>query len=732
MKCVLTVAGQGTRLLPLTKELPKEMLPIYVTSKNQNLILKPILQVIFESLYSYKIRDFCFIVGKTKRAVEDHFTPDFDLVKQLKEEKKRNLANELDDYFKKLDKSNIIFTHQPKPIGFGNAIEHGKKFVGNDYFLLHAGDDIVISKDNDHLKRLETNFKKYDAEIACLIEEVENPTRYGVVNGSILEKGVIDIKEMQEKPKKPRSRHAIIAIYMFKPTIFQYLENARKKTDPDKQLAETFNIAIRKRRKVIGIILKKMNEELTLEHLNLMSKFWNHLKDSEKQGEKNKEVKKMKKAKISVIGLGFVGLSLAVINAKEGFETIGIDSEKGKLKNFRRGKIDFYEPNLSNYLKESLKRNKISFTENLGDVLKTDITFITVGTPSKKDGEIDLTSLKKVISDLYNVLKNKRTKHLIVIKSTVVPTTTSQVVLPMLKNLKNIGIFVNPEFLREGNALNDLIKPHLIVIGCDNEKDYKTLEKYYKQFYKIMPKILKTDHTTAEMIKYANNAFLATKISFINAIANICQKLPLVDVNTIAYAIGKDPRIGSQFLHAGPGFGGSCLPKDLSALIKFTDKFGNLNFFFKAVENVNQLQPNQVIQMLKSMKLLNSKKIIAILGLAFKKNTDDLREAVSVKLVQNLLKKRMQVRVHDPMAMVNFKKIFNDKISYCKTIEDCLKGANCCVILTEWDAYKKLKTNVFRKNMKELNIIDARRILDPTKFSEFNFKAIGFGPRKYY
>ena len=435
----------------------------------------------------------------------------------------------------------------------------------------------------------------------------------------------------------------------------------------------------------------------------------------------------MKKPRISVIGLGFVGLSLAVINAKENFETIGIDSNEEKLKKLRRGITDFYEPKLAIYLKESLKKKKITFTKNFDNVKKTDITFITVGTPSKNDGSIDLTSLKKVISDLKNVLKNKPSKHLIVIKSTVVPTTTAKIVLPMLKNLKKVGIVVNPEFLREGNALNDLIKPHLIVIGSTSDKDYNILEKYYKLFSKKEPEILKTELTTAEMIKYTNNVFLATKISFINSIANICHKLPLVDVNTIAYAIGKDPRIGSQFLHAGPGFGGSCLPKDLSALIKFSDKFGNLNNFFKAVENVNLLQPSQVIQMLKSMKLVHSKKVIAILGLAFKNNTDDIRDAVSVKLVKQLLKKQIRIKVHDPMAMSNFNKIFKEKISYCPSIEDCLKGANCCVILTEWDEYKKLNTKTFRKNLKELNIIDARRILDPSKFRGFNFQAIGLG-----
>jgi len=264
MKCVITVAGLGTRLLPLTKELPKEMLPIYARTKNGNLILKPILQVIFESLFQYKIRDFCFIVGRTKRAVEEHFTPDFDLVKSLQKEKKGKLAGIVNDYFKMLEKSNILFTYQPKPIGFGDAISRGKKFVGRDHFLLHAGDDIVISKNNNHLQRLESNFKKHDAEIAFLVEEVDNPSEYGVVNGTLLNEGVIDVNEIQEKPKKPKSKYAIIAVYMFKPIIFDYLEKAKKNSKPEMQLAEAFNIAIKKGSKVIGVVLKNNEQRIDI------------------------------------------------------------------------------------------------------------------------------------------------------------------------------------------------------------------------------------------------------------------------------------------------------------------------------------------------------------------------------------------------------------------------------------------------------------------------------------
>lgn len=435
----------------------------------------------------------------------------------------------------------------------------------------------------------------------------------------------------------------------------------------------------------------------------------------------------MKKPKISIVGLGFVGLTLAVVNAKNGFYTIGIDNNITKLEKISSNKPDFYEPKLERYLKETVRTNRIFFSYKLKDILKTDITFLCVGTPSTSQGKIDLSQLKKVALSLAKLLKNKKTKHLLVIKSTVIPTTTSKTILPIFKKMKNVRIIVNPEFLREGNAVKDLENPHLIVIGETDKKDGNDLEKYYNLFYKKLPEIIRTDLNTAEMIKYSNNAFLATKISFINSIANICQQIPNVDVNKIAYAIGKDSRIGPQFLKAGPGFGGSCLPKDLSALIEFTNKFGKINNLLKAVRDVNELQPNQIIGLLEQMNLYRASMTVAILGLAFKKNTDDIREAVSLKLVKNLLKKGVKVRVHDPMALDNFKKKIGDKITYCQTIENCLTNSNCCIILTEWDDYKKINREVFSKNMKEVNIIDARRILNPSDFSKFNFKAIGLG-----
>lgn len=264
MKCVLTVAGLGTRLLPLTKELPKEMLPIYDISKNGELILKPFLQLIYEKLYDYKIRDFCFVVRKDKRAVQDHFTPDFDLVKDLKNSNKKDIADLLADFFAKLEKSNIVFIHQPKPIGFGDAIYKAKTYVDKDMFLLHAGDDLVISKNNSHIRRLENNFKKHNADIACLVEDVTDPKHYGVVEGFSLEGGVIDIQKVVEKPKRPKSSTAIIAIYMFKPTIFKYLELAKNTIEPERQLARAFDIALKKKAKVIGVRLNKNERRIDI------------------------------------------------------------------------------------------------------------------------------------------------------------------------------------------------------------------------------------------------------------------------------------------------------------------------------------------------------------------------------------------------------------------------------------------------------------------------------------
>jgi len=435
----------------------------------------------------------------------------------------------------------------------------------------------------------------------------------------------------------------------------------------------------------------------------------------------------MQSQKISVIGLGFVGLTLAVVNAKKGFDTIGIDIDKEKIRKLKRGIPYFYEPKLEKFLLSSMKNKKIIFSENFQSILKTDITFVTVGTPSNEKGEIELKYLNNAIIEIIKVLKNKKKTHLIVIKSTVVPTTTTNKILPKIKNNKNIQVLVNPEFLRESSAINDLLKPHLIVIGENDKKIGQKLVQYYNSFYSKLPEIIRTDFSSAELIKYSNNAFLATKISFINSIANICQNIPNVDVRTIAYAIGKDPRIGSLFLNAGPGFGGSCLPKDLSALINFSKNLGNTNSLLTEVKTVNQKQPQKIIDLMEKKNTVKKNNIISILGLSFKKNTDDIRYSVSIEIVKQLLKKKVKIKVHDPMAMKNFEKIFGKEILYSTSIKDCLKESNCCLVLTDWDIFKKIKKQDLVKYMKIPALIDTRGIFEKRNFENIKFESLGLG-----
>ena len=439
----------------------------------------------------------------------------------------------------------------------------------------------------------------------------------------------------------------------------------------------------------------------------------------------------MKKIRISVVGLGFVGLSLAVVNAVRGFHTIGVDIDEKKIHNLKSGKPDIFEHNLEKYLKKSIKSKNLEFTTNLRNAItNSDLTFLTVGTPSTSSGTINLDFIKKATKQIHTILQEKSSYHVIVVKSTVVPQTTQLEILPILQDLidsKNVDVLVNPEFLREGSAIHDLENPHLIVIGERNKKSGLFLEKYYRSFYSKSFEIIHTNFSTAEMIKYTNNAFLATKISFINSIANTCQKIPDADITTIAAAIGKDPRIGSLFLNAGPGFGGSCLPKDLSALLKYSEKLGNANTLLRAVKNVNDSQPKKIIELMKELKACSRGKTVSILGLSFKKDTDDIRSAVSINVVKELTRRDLKVRVHDPMAMNNFKAIFRNRINYCTSVKECLNNSDCCIILTDWDEYKILVPAKFEKNMSHPNIIDARRVLNPTKFSKLNFRAIGLG-----
>jgi len=435
--------------------------------------------------------------------------------------------------------------------------------------------------------------------------------------------------------------------------------------------------------------------------------------------------------KIAIIGLGFVGLSLTSVLASKGFNVVGIDVDKEKCRKISKGVSSFFEPNLEKTLRKGLK-NKLQIQSDISVVQDCDLIFVTVGTPQDKTGAIDLSIIKKAMNSLGKSIRKSKKQQTILVKSTVVPGTMKDIILPILENNskkkagKDFGLISNPEFLQESTAIRDTEFPHAVVLGGYKTKFMKNVERFFTKLHPKTPIII-TNHQTAEMIKYANNSFLATKISFINQLSNICQKIPGANIDDIAKTIGLDPRIGKLFLNAGPGYGGSCLPKDMKALIKFAKIAGVKPTLLNAVEDVNTKQLEEVISIAKKkLGVLESKKI-TILGTSFKPNTDDIRDSIAIELIKQLLKRKVKVTVHDPKAIENTKNEFKKKINYAKSISDAILGSQCVIIMTQWKQYEKLANNDF-KQMKKGLIIDCRRML-AEKQLDVDYYAIGLGKK---
>ena len=435
--------------------------------------------------------------------------------------------------------------------------------------------------------------------------------------------------------------------------------------------------------------------------------------------------------KIAVIGLGFVGLTLSSVLASKGITTVGIDLDKEKCSKIANGVPTFFEPNLKETLKKALKKNLL-ITDKLSSIHDCDFIFVTVGTPQKKNGEIDLSFIKIVVRSIGKLISKNKNKPIILVKSTVIPGTMKDVILPILeknskkKAGKDFGLISNPEFLQEGNAIQDTIKPHTVVLGGYKTKFMKKTEKFFSRFNPNVPIII-TNHQTAEMIKYANNSFLATKISFINQIANICQAIPDTNIDDIAETIGLDPRIGNLFLNAGPGYGGSCLPKDMNAIINLSSKIGVKPTLLNAVEKTNKLQINNIMQLIKQNIGKIKGKRITILGVAFKPDTDDIRDSTGIELVRRLMKLGANVTIHDPKALDNARKIFHNNAEYTTAVSSALKNCQCAIIMTKWKEYEKINNKTIQQMNKKF-IIDSRRILS-NKNLDAKYYAIGLGQK---
>ncbi|NUU95814.1 UDP-glucose 6-dehydrogenase [Marinitoga sp. 1135] len=429
--------------------------------------------------------------------------------------------------------------------------------------------------------------------------------------------------------------------------------------------------------------------------------------------------------KITVIGTGYVGLVAAVGLADFGNHVIGVDIDKNKIENLKKGISPIYEPGIEEYLTRNLNSGRLKFSTEIDKAIQeSEVIFIGVGTPPKENGEADLSYVFDVAE---TIAKNLNDYKVVVIKSTV-PVGTNRKIKEFIKEKSgkdNFDVVSNPEFLREGKAVYDFFHPDRVVIGYESEKAKEIMEDIYRSLYLIQTPFVWCNLETAEMIKYASNAFLATKITFINQIANLCEAVG-ADVHKVAKAMGMDGRISPKFLHPGPGYGGSCFPKDTKALVEIGRKNNVDMSLVKEVINANEKQKERMVEKLEKYMDLKDKKI-GILGLAFKAETDDMRESPAITIINKLIEKGAKVIAHDPKAIENAKKIFGDKIEYVDNEYKAMNNADALMIITEWNIYRNLDLEMIKKLMKGNIILDTRNVLDRKKIKEMGFVYEGVG-----
>ena len=433
---------------------------------------------------------------------------------------------------------------------------------------------------------------------------------------------------------------------------------------------------------------------------------------------------------ITIIGTGYVGLVSGTCFAEFGVNVTCVDKDEEKIRNLRKGIIPIYEPGLDELVKKNINQGRLKFEIDLSkSVNRSDAIFIAVGTPSrKKDGHADLSYVYAVAEEIAKNLKN----FSVIVNKSTVPVGTGENVSKIIKkinpNLK-FDVASNPEFLREGSAINDFMRPDRVVIGCKSEKAKNILKELYRPLYLLETPIIFTDRETAELIKYAANSFLATKITFINEISNLCEKVG-ANVNDVSIGIGLDGRIGKKFLHPGPGYGGSCFPKDTLALVKTAqDHKSPLGLIENVVESNDKRKKSMHKRILNSIGK-RKKKVICILGLTFKPNTDDMRDSPSLEIIPALIKNKCDLKVFDPEGMKEAKECFkeySEKILWCRDSYEASKGSDALVILTEWNEFRALDLKRLKKLLNRPLIIDLRNIYNPLELKSLGFEYFSLG-----
>jgi UDPglucose 6-dehydrogenase len=429
---------------------------------------------------------------------------------------------------------------------------------------------------------------------------------------------------------------------------------------------------------------------------------------------------------IAVIGTGYVGLVTGACFAEFGVDVTCVDVDEQKIERLRNGVMPIYEPGLEQLVAKNVQSGRLRFTTDVGEAVEQALViFLAVGTPPKDDGSPDLSFVEAAAASIADHLQDYK---VIVTKSTV-PIGTGEHIRRLVNERKksraNFGVVSNPEFLREGAAINDFMRPDRVVIGSRDQEAIAIMKDLYRPLYLIEAPFVITSLEAAELTKYAANAFLATKVSFINEIANLCERIGC-DVHDVARGIGMDKRIGSKFLHPGPGFGGSCFPKDTRALASVARQFGSDSLIVDAVIEVNKRQGKEMLVKIRKLVGDLKGKKIAVLGLAFKPETDDMREAPSVGIIRGLLADGALVQAYDPVAKSEAKKILAE-ISYADDEYDAVKGAVALIFVTEWNQFRALDMRRIHQLMATPRIADLRNICDPEDMREIGFEYVGVG-----
>ena len=434
---------------------------------------------------------------------------------------------------------------------------------------------------------------------------------------------------------------------------------------------------------------------------------------------------------IAIVGTGYVGLVSGTCFAETGVNVTCIDVDEKKIERLLNGEIPIYEPGLEEMVQTNVKAGRLKFSTDLASVLnEQDIVFSAVGTPPDEDGSADL----KYVLQVARTIGQHINKYIVVVTKSTVPVGTARKVHDTIsEELRKRGADIpfdvasNPEFLKEGNAIKDFMSPDRVVVGVDSERAKKLLTRLYKPFMMNNFRVIFMDIPSAEMTKYAANSMLATRISFMNDIANLCERVG-ADVNMVRAGIGSDTRIGRKFLYAGCGYGGSCFPKDVKALIKTADQNGYSMEVLKAVERVNEKQKSILFDKLgKALDGQLSGKTIAIWGLSFKPETDDMRESTALVMIDKLLGAGCKIRVYDPIAMDECRRRVGDKVTYCRDMYDAVLEADAMLLLTEWKEFRLPTWGVIKKAMRNALVIDGRNIFDPDELeeNEFEYHCIG-------